>query len=86
MKDITTNIPEVPLTKNTLINKTGEWRIKKPIVIKDFCRKCKKCVDFCPDIAIFIGEDSAEIDYDYCKGCGICKNVCIYMAIEMREE
>lgn len=28
-----------------------------------------------------------RIDYDYCKGCGICSNVCPVKAIEMvREE
>jgi len=24
--------------------------------------------------------------YDYCKGCGICKNVCPFNAIKMIEE
>jgi pyruvate ferredoxin oxidoreductase delta subunit len=26
------------------------------------------------------------IDYDYCKGCGICAEVCARKAIELREE
>jgi len=30
-----------------------------------------------------LGEKSSEIDYDYCKGCGICANECPKKAIEM---
>ena len=28
----------------------------------------------------------AEIDYDFCKGCGICASVCPLKAIKMVEE
>jgi len=44
------------------------------------------CVEFCPDGAIYEVEDSVEIDYDYCKGCGICANECPYKAVKMVEE
>jgi pyruvate ferredoxin oxidoreductase delta subunit len=27
-----------------------------------------------------------RIDYDYCKGCGICESVCPVKAIRMAEE
>ena len=38
------------------------------------CTFCNICYDFCPDLAIHIDSNSRyrEIDYDYCKGCGIC--------------
>ncbi len=80
------NMPEIPLTGNTQNVKTGEWRSRRPVVIGDLCRKCRKCVEYCPDVAIYIGEFSAEVNYYYCKGCGICREVCTYMAIEMVEE
>lgn len=80
------NIPGVPLTGNTRNVKTGEWRTRKPVVIGNLCKKCRKCVEYCPDVAIHIGEFSAEIDYYYCKGCGICREVCTYMAIEITED
>ncbi|MFZ8855432.1 MAG: 4Fe-4S binding protein, partial [Thermofilaceae archaeon] len=31
-------------------------------------------------------DDSVEIDYDHCKGCGICANECPVKAIAMVEE
>jgi 2-oxoacid:acceptor oxidoreductase delta subunit (pyruvate/2-ketoisovalerate family) len=35
------------------------------------------CWVYCPDMAIIV-EDGRwkEIDYDHCKGCGICAEVC----------
>jgi pyruvate ferredoxin oxidoreductase delta subunit len=35
------------------------------------------CWVFCPENAIIVdGEKIAGINYDYCKGCGICVNEC----------
>ncbi|MEM2816748.1 MAG: 4Fe-4S binding protein, partial [Candidatus Bathyarchaeia archaeon] len=31
-------------------------------------------------------DDSPEVDYDYCKGCGICANECPVKAIAMQRE
>jgi len=46
------------------------------------------CWLFCPEAAIGVDEDGGPtINYDYCKGCGICATECRYGAIEMvREE
>ena len=42
----------------------------------------------CPDLCITRNEltGQVEIDYDYCKGCGICAAVCPKKAIEMVQE
>jgi len=42
------------------------------------CTFCYKCYDFCPDLAIHMDSDAKyrEIDYDHCKGCGICVEEC----------
>ncbi|MBW2309871.1 MAG: 4Fe-4S binding protein [Deltaproteobacteria bacterium] len=42
------------------------------------CTFCYVCYDFCPDLAIHMDSDARyrEIDYDYCKGCGICVEEC----------
>jgi len=45
------------------------------------------CWVYCPDAAISLQEDnSPKIDYDYCKGCGICANECPVKAIAMHRE
>ena len=55
----------------------GDWRIKKPIFNKDYCIDCQFCWVYCPDVSI-ISRDKKMIgiDFDHCKGCGICVEVC----------
>ncbi|KAA0007829.1 MAG: 4Fe-4S dicluster domain-containing protein [Thermoplasmata archaeon] len=69
------------------MGKTGTWRIFKPILNKDKCVKCLRCWIFCPEGAIIRKEDdSVEIDYNYCKGCGICARECKVKVITMERE
>ena len=67
--------------------KTGNWRVFKPILDKKKCVKCLRCWIYCPEATIIRNkDDSIEIDYVYCKGCGICANVCNVKAIIMKRE
>ncbi len=52
------------------------------------CSFCFNCYEFCPDLAIHLNEGSMgrEIDYDHCKGCGICVEECPRAAIRMVQE
>jgi 2-oxoacid:acceptor oxidoreductase delta subunit (pyruvate/2-ketoisovalerate family) len=52
------------------------------------CFECDNCYGVCPDNAVIkLGPGRRyEIDYDYCKGCGICVSECPCGAIEMRPE
>jgi 2-oxoacid:acceptor oxidoreductase delta subunit (pyruvate/2-ketoisovalerate family) len=53
------------------------------------CFGCDNCYGVCPDNAIIklgSGEYEYEIDYDYCKGCGLCATECPCGAIEMEPE
>jgi 2-oxoacid:acceptor oxidoreductase delta subunit (pyruvate/2-ketoisovalerate family) len=53
------------------------------------CNTCGNCFIFCPDSSISFDEDETKmlVDYDYCKGCGICIEECPRHAIRiMREE
>lgn len=69
------------------MGKTGTWRTFKPILDKNKCVKCLRCWIFCPEAVIWRNKDgSVDIDYDYCKGCGICANVCPVKAIKMIRE
>jgi pyruvate ferredoxin oxidoreductase delta subunit len=57
--------------------KTGEWRSMKPLWNKDGCVHCLICWAFCPDSAIRVEDGKMTgIDYDHCKGCGICAREC----------
>lgn len=62
---------------NAALYQTGDWRIKRPVFLEDKCIQCLFCWVYCPDTSIMV-EDSkvVAIDYDHCKGCGICSEVC----------
>jgi NADPH-dependent glutamate synthase beta subunit-like oxidoreductase len=53
------------------------------------CFSCDNCYGVCPDNAVLkLGEpgERYEIDYDFCKGCGLCVAECPCGAIEMIPE
>ncbi|MCI0512076.1 4Fe-4S binding protein [candidate division KSB1 bacterium] len=67
--------------------KTGSWRAYKPVFIEEKCIHCFICFTFCPEPAIFHKDGKITgIDYDFCKGCGICAHECPKDAIEMKPE
>ncbi len=56
---------------------TGGWRVKRPEWIPDNCIHCLFCWVYCPDSSIETEEGKMTgIDYEHCKGCGICAEVC----------
>jgi pyruvate ferredoxin oxidoreductase delta subunit len=73
---------------------TGSWRSQRPVWNKDKCIHCLTCWISCPDSSIKIAPDVSRttvvtgIDYDYCKGCGICASECPLKikAIKMEQE
>lgn len=57
--------------------KTGSWRSRRPIWDEERCIGCLNCWIYCPDSSIIVeNEKMMGINLDYCKGCGICANVC----------
>jgi 2-oxoacid:acceptor oxidoreductase delta subunit (pyruvate/2-ketoisovalerate family) len=52
------------------------------------CNECENCYVFCPDASIIKTEEflSHQVDYDFCKGCGICFSECPPGAISLKEE
>jgi 2-oxoacid:acceptor oxidoreductase delta subunit (pyruvate/2-ketoisovalerate family) len=52
------------------------------------CFECDNCFGVCPDNAVIKlgGTNRYEINYDFCKGCGICVSECPCGAIEMVPE
>lgn len=47
------------------------------------CFECDNCWHFCPDASVIKKERGYEVDYDYCKGCGICAQECPCGHIDM---
>jgi pyruvate ferredoxin oxidoreductase delta subunit len=78
-KDASEILPEErPYAKtNSHTAYVGDWRVLKPVYNRDLCIDCQFCWIYCPDISI-ISRDKKMIgvDYDHCKGCGICVEVC----------
>lgn len=55
----------------------ADWRIEKPLFNKEHCIDCQFCWIYCPDMSIISRDKKmVGIDYDHCKGCGICVEVC----------
>ena len=63
---------------NSLKNFTGTFRRgEKPEFNETTCIHCFFCWVFCPDNAIIVENDKIlGVNYDYCKGCGVCVNEC----------
>ena len=71
---------------------TGTWRTFKPILDENACilmknpkSRCHICWMYCPEAAI-TKTRPPRINYDFCKGDGICVKECPHKAITMVEE
>jgi pyruvate ferredoxin oxidoreductase delta subunit len=71
---------------------TGSWRVLRPVINLEACipvkRKKKACFNcwlYCPD-SVVSKTIPPVINYDYCKGCGICAEECPAGAISMVDE
>lgn len=70
---------------STIKNKTGGWRTMLPVKDPKKCIECGFCWMFCPDMS-YNEKLKSNPDYDFCKGCGICAQVCPTNAIVMERE
>jgi pyruvate ferredoxin oxidoreductase delta subunit len=62
---------------------TGSWRIFIPVKDEEKCNDCLLCWIYCPEACI---SKDIKINFDYCKGCGICAEECPRKAITMVKE
>ena len=62
---------------NTPLRKTGDWRVRRPVIDLERCTHCWICFVNCPDGAIALDSGSIPIiDYGVCKGCLLCVEEC----------
>ena len=67
----------IPKAGSSFEKNVSGWRSNRPIWSNEKCIQCMRCWIFCPDSAIRIQDGKvAGIDYDHCKGCGICAEEC----------
>ncbi|MBI2304356.1 MAG: 4Fe-4S binding protein [Chloroflexi bacterium] len=67
-------------------NKTGDWRVRRPVFLHKTCTGCLLCQLCCPEGVVYGEAKTFDCDFDYCKGCGICAQVCPVHDIEMELE
>ncbi len=62
---------------NSYTASVAAWRVFKPVYNRDTCIDCQNCWVFCPDTAIISRDKKmVGVDYEHCKGCGVCAEVC----------
>lgn len=62
---------------NSYTATVASWRVVKPVFNIDVCIDCQNCWVWCPDSSILSRDKQMlGIDYDHCKGCEICVEVC----------
>ncbi len=62
-------------TTDSLGNHTGSWSEERPVLLER-CNACAVCAVFCPEGALTRIDGEMAVDERYCKGCGICVEVC----------
>ena len=50
------------------------------------CNDCDHCRLFCPELAVNMEGGKRQINYNYCKGCGICVTECPRHVLHLEEE
>ncbi len=72
---------------NTVLKKTGNWRLFKPVIDYDRCSRCRACFVHCPHSCISLDESGyPRIDYENCKGCFTCMDECPKKVITKERE
>jgi len=69
-----------------LVTRNAGWRTFRPQIDLDKCTACLRCYLVCPDGAIYKSNGKVAVEWDFCKGCGVCAHECKVKAISMLRE
>ncbi len=58
---------------------------EKPVIDKDLCVNCGKCVDICAFNALKLEKEGPVLNRFFCEGCGACEFICPVKAITLEE-
>jgi pyruvate ferredoxin oxidoreductase gamma subunit len=79
--------PTIRHPASAALRSTGNWRLERPEIALDKCKRCFLCYLYCPEGAINLDADNfPHIDYDHCKGCMVCYEECPTDAVTRRQE
>jgi 2-oxoacid:acceptor oxidoreductase delta subunit (pyruvate/2-ketoisovalerate family) len=79
--------PTIRRPGGAVLRRTGNWRVERPVIDLDKCKRCFLCYLYCPEAAMHLDtENFPHVDYDHCKGCMICYEECPTDAIDRRPE
>jgi len=88
--DLAFELKKLPLGPHFINGQLHEissgMRTFRPVIDTEKCVKCLRCFLLCPEGTIDKSGETLEIDYDFCKGCGICARSCKLGAITMVKE
>jgi len=60
----------------------AEQHSTRPIIYKERCQGCGRCVEMCPHSAMSLVDGVATVDMDRCLGCGECLRLCQQHAVD----
>jgi len=85
------NVKMEEVNVQTRARKAGErdvssWRLYRPVFDDTKCVGCRRCFILCPEVAIGMKNNKAVVNYQYCKGCGICHEECPTKAVDWVQE
>jgi pyruvate ferredoxin oxidoreductase delta subunit len=83
------SLDEIPLPiayPGILLQNNAGFRTERPVMDHEKCVECMMCYLLCPEGTIYRDEKGLAIDYDFCKGCGICVCECKPGALNMVSE
>ncbi len=79
--------PSILAAGNAAARRTGSWRVERPEIDRARCNACGLCFVRCPDGAMALDDEGYPIvDYDHCKGCLVCAQICPLDAVSRRRE